>query len=550
MLHFPGEEKAPDFEVAFQKKVNDGDLNFHGVWFPKETFFGDIDFNTDAEFGNATFTGEAYFRGAVFTQRANFSNAKFNAGADFAEAKFNANAEFGFATFADQAFFSSSVIAAAAHFYGITFDGMATFRDVTFRGEANFESSGFKDEADFSGAIFKEFASFRPSSFEQEALFDRCIFTDSADFGFCTFKADAYFTGTTFVKGAHFDGCNFGREAAFSGAIFGREADFNSAIIADRVSFAGGETRGTFTNESSLNLQFARIEKPKHLSFHTLSLRPHWFINVDAREFEFLNVRWESLDVDEEVARLKQSGIMARPQSLFTTSEEFTVHANGGAESRDEATEEEGIEEEDAEKEADESIIGEARKEAGDQIEEQTDEGARSPEGHEAISPHRLLAVTCRQLAVNAEENQRYEEASSFRYMAMDVRRREGWRGPAFWRLSWWYWLASGYGERVWQAFLVLIGLWLIGALLYSQVRFAPDSKRERESRSIAEQEAHAKPLKFKRALIYSAGVITLQKPEPRPVGMAGQTILTLESIMGPIQAALLALAVRRKFMR
>lgn len=57
-------------------------------------------------------------------------------------------------------------------------------------------------------------------------------------------------------------------------------------------------------------------------------------------------------------------------------------------------------------------------------------------------------------------------------------------------------------------------------------------------------------PLKLNRALMYSLGVMTLQKPEPRPATTAAQAIVLAETILGPVQAALLALAIRRKFMR
>jgi len=53
----------------------------------------------------------------------------------------------------------------------------------------------------------------------------------------------------------------------------------------------------------------------------------------------------------------------------------------------------------------------------------------------------------------------------------------------------------------------------------------------------------------FSRALTYSANVMTLQKPDPRPVTTAAQVVVLLETILGPVQAALLALAIRRKFM-
>ncbi len=55
--------------------------------------------------------------------------------------------------------------------------------------------------------------------------------------------------------------------------------------------------------------------------------------------------------------------------------------------------------------------------------------------------------------------------------------------------------------------------------------------------------------LRILRALSYSASVMTLQKPEPSP-SIVVRGLVTLETIMGPVQAALLALAIRRKFMR
>jgi hypothetical protein len=48
----------------------------------------------------------------------------------------------------------------------------------------------------------------------------------------------------------------------------------------------------------------------------------------------------------------------------------------------------------------------------------------------------------------------------------------------------------------------------------------------------------------------YSLGVISLQKPEPKPVTNLAQIFVILETILGPLQVALLALAIRRKFMR
>ncbi len=43
---------------------------------------------------------------------------------------------------------------------------------------------------------------------------------------------------------------------------------------------------------------------------------------------------------------------------------------------------------------------------------------------------------------------------------------------------------------------------------------------------------------------------MTLQKPEPRPKSSAARLAVIICAILGPLQGALLALAVRRKFMR
>ncbi len=57
-------------------------------------------------------------------------------------------------------------------------------------------------------------------------------------------------------------------------------------------------------------------------------------------------------------------------------------------------------------------------------------------------------------------------------------------------------------------------------------------------------------PLRLGRSFTYSLGVMSLQKPDPKPLTDTAHALVTLETILGPAQAALLALAIRRKFMR
>jgi hypothetical protein len=554
VLHFPGKEKSADFKKALQRKLENKDFYFRDVWFPDPlsfsnfgfgaqanfdgaTFNADVDlshatfsakanfshttFSAEANFSHIAFSAEANFNHVAFSMEANFVFTTFSAEADFSSATFNAKADFleaGFsaetsfreatfsqkahfegATFSAKADFSRAAISAKADFEGVTFSGEADFGSATFSGEADFGSATFSDQAHFERATFSAKADFGSATFSGEADFGSATFNVEADFGSATFGAKGTFSSATFSANTNFADATFSGEADFHSATFSAKAYFAGATFCgnaqfsfctlngktdlsfvtfrDYVRFTGKKTTVMFSATSSLDLQFARIEKPEHLSFHSLSLWPHWFVNVDARQFEFINVKWHG-STAQEIKDLRS--------------------------------------------------------------------------GYPYSAVHQLLAIAFRQLAVNAEDNHRYEEASRFRYMAMDVGRRERWRGFAFWRLDWWYWLASGYGERVLQAFLVLLGILLLGASVYNHVGFARwEPKLASETDVVtAKRDDMGTPLKFSRALTYSAGVMTLQKPDPRPATTAAQTVVLLETVLGPVQAALLALAIRRKFMR
>jgi hypothetical protein len=351
------------------------------------------------------------------------------------------------------------------------------FRGVWFPDDPEFFDFEFGADAHFIGANFRAHVEFDRVTFSAGAYFNAATFGEGADFGQVAFNADANFTWATFGEAADFSYTDFSGEVDFTDTRFKAPVMFFGATFRDHVRFAGrGEERPIFS-AALVDLQFARIDKPDHFSFHTLKASPCWFVNIDSREFQFYNVEWKWRTVKEEIRTLEEMDVS---------------------------------------------------------------------------SPLRMLSIACRNLAVNAEENHRYEEASKFRYMAMDSRRLEHWGGFDFRRLGWWYWLASGYGERVVRALGVLIGILLLSAILYTQVgftRWEPRLATESEAAAAKRDETGA-PLKLSRALTYSAAVMTLQKPEPRPATTAAKTIVLLETILGPVQAALLALAIRRKFMR
>ena len=130
----------------------------------------------------------------------------------------------------------------------------------------------------------------------------------------------------------------------------------------------------------------------------------------------------------------------------------------------------------------------------------------------------------------------------------MDVLRREDPSFRAVLSLEWWYWLASGYGELAGRALLILLLLILVFGFAYLIVGFSRSTDKTRAA-SIAD--ATGAPITpVSAAFLYSSEVLTLQKPEPKPLTACARILVTLETILGPTQLALLALAIRRKFMR
>lgn len=180
------------------------------------------------------------------------------------------------------------------------------------------------------------------------------------------------------------------------------------------------------------------------------------------------------------------------------------------------------------------------------------DEIAMAVEKYDARGYGRL-SEAYRDLAVNSEEEHRYRDASDFRYASMEAQRMAKNNGRAFWTLHWWYWAASGYGERIGRAALFLLGLWLIFGLIYMRAGFARTDvvvlPPATQQIAIPADEV-GQPLRPNKALMYSLGVLSLQKPDPKPVTDTATFAVILQSVFGPLQAALLILAVRRKFMR
>jgi uncharacterized protein YjbI with pentapeptide repeats len=428
-------------------------------------------------------------------------------------------ADFSHTIYKDQATFGT----------GTVFEGGARFDGAIFEKKAEFDYSAFKKTALFAlprtisrdkdPATFKGPAKFYRTELEN-AYFDKAIFEGEADFAHTKFK-DAVFRNATFNGYARFTGATLAaprrktdfRRSTFNGELYFKEAkfsgytDFYRAKFMDAVRFVGhegavGQKPGkVFDLKEQVSFTRARIDNPEQFFFDTVELRPNWLSGVDAQKLNFIRVEWYGLPngpegtLDDEIERLRER------------------------------------------------------------------EGAKSP--------HSLLARTCRELSMNAERNRDYRLSGEFHYWSMDALRKQSWSTfKDFWsafkdlrlqvlRDSWRdirkrfdlittsYWALSGYGERPRRAFWVLASIWLAFAALYfliveSSPFWVFSASDVWQGIDYAGQ-----------AAVYSLSALVRLNPRPQSEVICWfQTLATIEGILGPLQIALLALAIRRKVMR
>lgn len=539
LLHFPGDKDLEHFKKLVRKKVNSKDYSFRyakipaGIKFTKEAFDGTADFQS------AVFEGDADFSEAKFSDIAQFSDATFRGRVDFTHATFEKLAYFNNACFQQEptsndkikdglwtnfsgAAFESKAEFTKAHFHRITHFSDSKFKSANFRAaqflKANFIGSRFAEAVDFGEATFKLFANFSGAVFESNADFHSAQFPGDSDDKKDPYRggcfASAHFDTADFRKTrfsrADFASSTFDDAADFGEATFSLPANFNKVTFKSYASFSGTQgsdmPQPTFDAQSSLGLQYARIEKPDRVSFRSLNLSPEWFVNVDPTKFEFFDVEW-----DKEVPKRVK----------------------------------------------------------------------RSNNSHSTIN-YGLMSVTYRRLAINAEENHRYREASAFRFWAMDFARRERGRVNPL-SLTFWYLLVSGYGESISRAGVVLLGILIGFSVLYTRVPFkrwdwrlgsqispisdgatkkpeagdggSASNSSEAGDGGAASQSSDASDrnrdeyILFPRALAYSLEAV-LQRSELRPKSDVGQCAVVIEIVLVSVQGALLLLAIRRKFMR
>jgi uncharacterized protein YjbI with pentapeptide repeats len=452
-----------------------------------------------------------FFNGTWFPQIVDFSGHAFNKWVDFTAATFNHEVSFDDAKFLANCRFTGASFKAKASFSRTVFsnndedESAATFFSATFESTVDFSSAKFKTKIDFSSTKFLVGYASSGDSPPTPSIssFSWATFYDETNFAGATFGNpeqrenfdSLLFSEATFEKLANFRGADFILSTHFSNVVFKKTADFRETRIKSFLSFEGASFEG-----------FAKFsgKDNRHNSWPKGSLH---FTSVDIEKSEKISFQGVELKPDSfintDVRKFDFTDIKWKPKNFaFDWSR----------------------------------VKG---------ILFWKEEAKKGRSGYER------LEVVYRRLAANAEENARYREASDFRYTAFDIQRITRWYGRLPVTLLWWYKWTSRYGENWMWATIILAGILTAAAYLYTKVDFYVCPLDRPVAQSSSAGLCTVRTLDRYEAGRQSLATATFQNVEHRrPVTGAGETVVLLEKIFAPLQAALIALAIRRKFMR
>lgn len=354
--------------------------------------------------------------------------------------------------------------------------------------DCNFRGVWFSDAVGFDREKMQN-ADFSGARFRYGTSFFNVSFGGRADFRRACFGDLALFDETTFSGEADFSGACFDDEANFALADFHGEVDFYRATFGRAARF----TLATFKQEAffdSLAKSRDQQGKPANRKVQ-LDFREVEFgrAKVYFREFSMAEVRFLRTDV-----RQLEFTNVDWPEKL-----------------RDE-------------QEADEEVRKAPKEERNQKRRDSYD----------------LVETLYRQLRQNYEEQRNYPDAGRFYYGEMEMRRKAKPRWQRyFFSLTALYWLSSGYGQRARQAGLWVALLFVLFAWLYSAAGLQIAGVSGIAIHSPWAAFLHAgEVLTFARERTYSAATDF------------GRWLSVAQTIVLPLQVALLVLAVRRSFSR
>lgn len=451
--------------------------------------------NEDYLFYGTWFPFEIDFLNHSFNKYADFIWTTFNFGVSFENAKFLDNCDFSCSKFQKRVSFKE------AEFSKIENDTLPTrFHSVTFESVADFEKALFKNETDFSDSKFwigyffdkdTEFLKFAINSSFSRAIFSEKVSFEKVRFGKEIETNDSFlFSGTVFEKLANFQKAEFWLSTSFGGANFKKTADFRETFVKNSLSF----------EETSFE-HFAKFsgKENKYSSWGKGSLN---FSRVEVEKpdrisFQTLQLKPDAF-TDTDVRKFDFTDIEWKPKNFRWDWSRFK------------------------------------------------DFLSKSEEARSRKSNYKRLEKVYRRFASYAEENNDYDGASKFRFTAFDIQRVNNWHGRQPFNLLWWYKLSSNYGESWLKALIFLILILSVFTVYYHFSYFSICPKNSADL-----SQCITRTMTWGEAIHQSLMTALLQNVEYRKSNLFWQDLIViLEKILAPIQAALLVLAIRRKFMR
>jgi Pentapeptide repeats (9 copies) len=319
---------------------------------------------------------------------------------------------------------------------------------------------------------------------------NRCL--DNLDFHYATFQKQIAFENIVvadlYLRKTYF---TEDAELLFKKAHCTGWINLNRATFEGKLNLYKADNYKFFIGTGGLSAIETKFDKPNWITFRNVRLLPEYFFDVDSSRFTFHDCKW--IDDNENYLKLNKADDYKR---------------------------------------------------------------------------HKQIAQTCNYLAINYEENRHFEESSMFRYASMDSKRlsfiaskKKDWFkrfNLLLYRIYKW---TSGYGESWSWAMGVLlaflIGFWvlfscpLISTFDYGEQKTAKaNDEVEQLIYNTASYGERFRSMTFWDGMVHSLSVATFQRPEPKAYGFWTKLFVALEVIFAPLLAALLALAIRRKFMR
>jgi uncharacterized protein YjbI with pentapeptide repeats len=373
----------------------------------------------------------------------------------------------------------------------ILFQKPVSFFEARFNGFSDFTETTFQDSVDFHGAIFRGFASFA-----------NCIYKGRAEFLDTRFEAGASFGSALFKDRPVFMKSSFDEESDMSLAVFEQGASFiwvrfnglgvHFATFEKDTVFEGNKDNGVF--QRICEFTSLRLRNGATILFDHVDLSHVTFLDTDLQQARFRNVKW-----------FVPPGWPRRNRALW---DEFR------------------------------------------------------PQVSERTYPH--VAENYRQLVINYEKNRDYEAAEDFHIGEMEMRRKtievkaknEKWRKYSrkinTYRL---YRFLSNYGTSYCQAALVFAGLFLFCSWVFLFTGLVP-------TKIIAGSPilySFAPNLRiwaqwigdYLNSMMFTFSIVTFQRERSyEPMGAWSQVWTGVTSLLLTSQAALVLLAIRRRFKR